>query len=106
MKNKICLLFILLIAGVALSAQQHTGNVYIFSYFNNNGQDGLHLAYSTGGYHWQALNKDSAVLKPTVANDGLMRDPCIIKEKTACFIWCGRLAGTIRESVSINFGHL
>jgi len=91
MKNKICLLFILLIAGVTPSAQQHTGNVYIFSYFNNNGQDGLHLAYSTDGYHWQALNKDSAVLKPTVANDRLMRDPCIIKGKDGLFrmVWDG-----------------
>jgi hypothetical protein len=58
-------------------AQQQ--NVYVFSYFNNNGKDGLHLAYSTDGYKWTALNGDSSFLKPTVANDKLMRDPCIIR---------------------------
>lgn len=61
------------------SAQPACGKAYIFSCFNNNGEDGLHLAYSLDGYHLQALNKDSAVLKPTVAKDKLMRDPCIIK---------------------------
>jgi hypothetical protein len=58
---------------------QSPDSVYVFCYFNNNGQDGLHLAYSNDGYNWTALNKDSAVLKPTVAKDKLMRDPCIIR---------------------------
>ena len=53
--------------------------VYVFCYFNNNGKDGLHLAYSNDGYKWAALNGDSSFLKPTVANDKLMRDPCIIR---------------------------
>ena len=35
-----------------LSAQQDS--VYIFSYFKDNGQDGLHLAYSTNGYAWKS----------------------------------------------------
>jgi len=56
-----------------------------FSYFNNNGKDGLHLAYSNDGYHWTALNHDSAILKPMVANDKLMRDPCIIKGADGLF---------------------
>ena len=87
--NRIYLLLIALLASFKISAQQHTGNVYIFSYFNNNGEDGLHLAYSMDGYQWQALNKDSAVLKPTVANDKLMRDPCIIKGSDGLFhmVW-------------------
>jgi len=64
-------------------------SVYMFSYFNNNGKDGLHLAYSNDGYHWTALNHDSAVLKPMVANDKLMRDPCIIKGTDGLFhmVW-------------------
>jgi predicted GH43/DUF377 family glycosyl hydrolase len=63
--------------------------VYVFSYFNNNGKDGLHLAYSNDGYHWTALNHDSAILKPTVAKDQLMRDPCIIKGADGLFhmVW-------------------
>ncbi|GHT63098.1 hypothetical protein AGMMS50239_18350 [Bacteroidia bacterium] len=53
--------------------------VYLFSYFNNNGEDGLHLAYSNDGYHWEALNNDQSLLKPELSNDKLMRDPCIIQ---------------------------
>lgn len=53
--------------------------VYLFSYFKDNGQDGLHLAYSRDGYTWEALNKDRSFLKPTAGKDKLMRDPCIIR---------------------------
>lgn len=53
--------------------------VYMFSYFNNNGENGLHLAYSKDGYKWQALKNDKSFLKPELSKDKLMRDPCIIK---------------------------
>lgn len=52
---------------------------YVFSYFKNNGKDGLHLAGSTDGLNWKAFNNDSSFLVPQVANDKLMRDPCIIR---------------------------
>jgi hypothetical protein len=51
----------------------------MFSYFKNNGQDGLHLAYSYDGYTFTALNNDSSFLKPVISKDKLMRDPCITK---------------------------
>ena len=54
---------------------------YLFSYFQGNGQDGLHLAYSYDGFHWKALNNNQTFLKPQVGNDQLMRDPCIIRGK-------------------------
>lgn len=53
--------------------------VYMFSYFKNNGRDGLHLAYSNDGYTFIALNNDSSFLKPLLSKDKLMRDPCIIR---------------------------
>ncbi len=59
--------------------QSSDNNIYLFSYFKNNGKDGLHLACSNDGYNWVALNNDSSFLKPTVAKDKLMRDPCIVK---------------------------
>ncbi len=63
--------------------------VYLFSYFNNNGQDGLHLAYSKDGYQWTALKNDKSFLAPTVSKDKLMRDPCIIKGADGLFhmVW-------------------
>lgn len=54
-------------------------NVFMFSYFKGNGEDGLHLTFSYDGYKWNALKNDSSFLKPTVSKDKLMRDPCIIK---------------------------
>ena len=53
--------------------------VYMFSYFKNNGKDGLHLAYSEDGYKWTALNSDKSFLRPILSKDSLMRDPCIIR---------------------------
>lgn len=53
--------------------------VYLFCYFKDNGQDGLHLASSRDGYTWTALHGDSSLLKPTAGVDKLMRDPCIIR---------------------------
>lgn len=63
--------------------------VYAFSYFKNNGENGLHLAYSYDGYTWTALKNDSSFLKPTVAKDKLMRDPCIIRGTDGLFhmVW-------------------
>ncbi len=54
-------------------------NYYVFCYFNNNGKDGLHLAGSRDGFHWNAFKNDQSFLKPTVGKDSLMRDPCIIQ---------------------------
>lgn len=53
--------------------------VYMFSYFKDNGQDGLHLAWSHDALTWKSLKGDSSFLTPTVAKDKLMRDPCIIR---------------------------
>ncbi|MGJ7030133.1 glycoside hydrolase family 43 protein [Niabella hirudinis] len=63
--------------------------VYMFSYFNDNGQDGLHLAYSKDGYQWTALQNDQSFLKPTAGKDKLMRDPCIIRGADGLFrmVW-------------------
>jgi Glycosyl hydrolases family 43 len=70
-------------------AAQQGGNVYMFSYFKDNGQDGLHLAYSMDGLSWLPLHNDSSLLTPAVAKDKLMRDPCIIRgaDNTFHMVW-------------------
>lgn len=78
--NRIIVVLLLVATVITTSAQKaDEKSVYMFSYFKNNGQDGLHLAYSYDGYKWQALNNDSSFLIPLVGTDKLMRDPCIIK---------------------------
>jgi hypothetical protein len=57
-----------------LLAQKH----YLFTYFTGNGEDGLHLAYSTDGLKWESLGNGKSFLKPEVGPDKLMRDPCVI----------------------------
>lgn len=81
--------FVFTIMACYLKTSAQHEQVYMFAYFNNNGKDGLHLAYSNDGYSWTALNHDSAVLKPMVANDKLMRDPCIVKGADGIFhmVW-------------------
>lgn len=63
--------------------------VYLFSYFVGNGQDGLHLAYSNDGLKWTALNGGNSYLTPTVGKDKLMRDPFILPGNDGVFhlIW-------------------
>jgi hypothetical protein len=50
---------------------------YLFAYFVQNGQDGLHLAGSLDGYHWDKLGSAS-FLTPAVGKEKLMRDPCLL----------------------------
>src|SRR5438552_1917893 len=86
--KKYLLLLLAILSFLGVSAQS-PDSVYVFAYFNNNGQDGLHLAYSNDGYSWTALNNDSSLLRPTVAKDKLMRDPCIIRgaDKKFHMVW-------------------
>lgn len=52
---------------------------YLFSYFINNGEDGLHLAWSEDGLNWEPLFGNRSILTPQAGVDQLMRDPCIIR---------------------------
>lgn len=66
----------LCLATICLLASCTEKDMYLFSYFKGNGEDGLHFAYSEDGYHWKDLSEHS-FLKPELS-DKLMRDPCII----------------------------
>lgn len=72
-----------------LSCSGSEPEVYMFSFFQNNGADGLHLAYSYDGLSWKALNDNKSYLKPEVGNAKLMRDPCIIQGPDGLFhmVW-------------------
>ena len=80
----------LLILLFALTGKAQEGDsVYLFSYFINNGEDGLHLAWSEDGLQWEALNNNRSYLKPETGKDKLMRDPCIIQtpDNTFHMVW-------------------
>lgn len=75
--KKLPVVLVLLSLAFFLKAQ-NKNEVYIFSYFMGNGEDGLHLAYSTDGLKWEALKNNKSFLTTNVGGDKLMRDPCII----------------------------
>jgi len=75
--------------GASSRSESLPAKVYLFSYFNNNGQDGLHLAWSRDGLKWEALNGDMSLLKPLVGKSKLMRDPCVAEGPDGTFhmVW-------------------
>ncbi|KXI27567.1 glycoside hydrolase family 43 protein [Paraglaciecola hydrolytica] len=83
LQTKVFRLWIILFGIVSLAAcdmlesQLPADDVYLFSSFRANGQDGLHLAASQDGLSWLPLNQDKSVLTPEIGGK-LMRDPCII----------------------------
>lgn len=82
--------FLFIIALGLEQCQSRAGSTYyIFSYFKGNGEDGLHLAFSTDGFTWSALKGDASFLTPRVGQDRLMRDPCVIQGPDGSFhmVW-------------------
>jgi hypothetical protein len=66
----------LLALALAQAAPRGSGP-WVFSYFLDNGQDGMHLAYSRDGLAWKPLGGGRPYLAPPVGGK-LIRDPCII----------------------------
>ena len=60
MKCKISFFFFILSSFICASQQSaaQKNDVYLFSYFKGNGEDGLHLAYSNDGLKWTSLKND------------------------------------------------
>lgn len=83
-----CIVFLLLLACQSPQPASEP-DAYLFSYFQNNGEDGLHLAYSHDGLSWTSLNDNQSLLAPRVGESQLMRDPCIIQTPDGTFhmVW-------------------
>jgi len=62
---------------------------FVFTYFLDNGEDGLHLATSPDGMKWSAVGGGKSFLKPTVGSTKLMRDPCVLLGPDSVFrmVW-------------------
>lgn len=82
-------LFLLLFAAALTGRSEDRSLAYLFTYFVDNGEDGLHLAWSADGYHWEALNEGKSYLKPEVGESKLMRDPCVTRGPDGTFhlVW-------------------
>jgi len=69
------LLLFMFISFFCRGQQEH----YLFSFFTDNGQDGLHLASSVNGLEWKVLKCGKPFLTPTIGGDKLMRDPFVMQ---------------------------
>ena len=78
----------LLACGAVAPAAQAPAASYVFSYFINNGEDGLHFLSSQDGRKWDALNGGRSFLYPAVGSR-LMRDPSIARGADGTFhlVW-------------------
>src|ERR1035441_5850530 len=63
----------------------------------------LHLALSTNGYQWQALNGDRAFLKPQVGADKIMRNPCLAEGPDGTFHLVWTSGGTAEKGKIIGY---
>jgi PelA/Pel-15E family pectate lyase len=105
------LVFILTLLACPVAAQNAPARRanYLFAYFKNNGEDGLHLAYSRDGMKWKALNEDKPYLTPAVGGEKLMRDPCVIQGPDGVFHmvwtagWRGREIGVAHSKDLIRW---
>ena len=90
---------IILISGCASSPDE---NVFLFSYFIGNGEDGLHLAASEDGFVWEAINDGNSIIPPLVGESCLMRDPCITTGPDGTFhmVWTTAWSGN-----TIGYAH-
>jgi hypothetical protein len=64
----------------------------LFSFFRNNGEDGLYLATSGDGLNWRPLHSDRPLVRPEVGESKLMRDPSILRGPGGVFITWGTTA--------------
>lgn len=93
----------------AVTSSLLADNVYLFSYFKGNGEDGLHLAYSHDGLKWQALKNDKSFLTPNIGKDKLMRDPSICQDPDGTYHmvwtsgWWDRIIGYASSKDLVNW---
>ncbi len=73
-----------------LCGSTFAADTLLFSFFRNNGEDGLYLAAaSADGLQWRVLNDNKPLLHPKVGENQLMRDPSIVRGPDGVFhmVW-------------------
>lgn len=88
---------------------QAADQTLLFSFFRNNGEDGLYLAAaSPDGLTWRVLNGNKPLLRPEVGENKLMRDPSIAQGPDGTFhmVWTTSWRGkTIGYASSKDLRH-
>ena len=101
-------LFLLFSTTLLFNSCSQPKNVYLFSYFLGNGEDGLHFAFSHDGLTWEALNDGKSYLAPQLGAK-LMRDPSICQGPDGTFHlvwttgWWDRIIGYASSKDLVNW---
>ena len=109
MKSRYAMFLAIWLAWSICGFAQSEAPQYLFAYFKNNGEDGLHLAHSRDGLTWRPLNEDKPYLTPLAGSQKLMRDPCILLGPDGVFHlvwttgWEGRDIGIAHSKDLINW---
>jgi beta-xylosidase len=96
---------LVLVSCFAVPASSLAEEYFLFTSFRGNGEDGLHLAWSTNGYRWQALNGDRSFLKPQVGGFNIMRDPCLAQGPDGTFHLVWTSGWTTEKGKTIGYAH-
>jgi hypothetical protein len=85
--------YFLILFFLFLSCKQE--EVYLFSTFREPADEGLYLAYSYDGYHWEDLG--GPWLVPAVGKQQVMRDPSVVKGPDGIFhmVWTSSWQGDL-----------
>lgn len=104
MKN-VARIKVLLSAAILLAQPiASAADFFLFTSFRGNGEDGLHLAYSTNGYRWQPLKGDGSFLKPELGAR-IMRDPCLAQGPDGTFHMVWTCGWTTEAGKIIGYAH-
>jgi hypothetical protein len=92
MKNAFILLIVILFVFTGCRSQSE---VYLFTSFREPATDGLYLAWSEDGYHWDDLG--GPYLAPMVGTQKVMRDPSVVKgpDGTYHMVWTSSWKGDL-----------
>ncbi len=59
---------------ILLASAAFAKDPILFSFFRNNGEDGLYLAASDDGLKWRVLHGNKPLLQPSAGENKLMRE--------------------------------
>jgi hypothetical protein len=91
-------LLVVACTGLAGTAYGAGNEVFLFPYFQSNGQTGVFLSYSTDGLHFSSVNGGKAIFTPPSSWTGqtLTRDPSIIyHDGMFSMVWTTNWTGTV-----------
>ncbi len=78
---------IAILVAIAFAFVSCSNKAYLFTSFHEPADAGLRMLYSFDGYHWKDL--DTTLLKPTIGNQKVMRDPSMVQGPDGTFhlVW-------------------